>query len=282
MSTSIGKTIRELRKARDLTQEELAENLGVSSQAVSKWENDLGMPDISMIVPLAHFFGVSTDCILGISKEIETDQIGAIIEKATSEDSFEKEYQILKDALRTYPGDIRLLVEFLSCGVLLLSDGDTIEDDDRNTIYEECEKAGRLILKYCNDPAIHFDAMGWIIRLYCEMNDISKASSLADKLPENVSFNKLEALGRIYLQRENFQSASEQFESNIYLFSHSLMHSFIEAGNAFASWNKNEKAISLFNTAAKIGNELLKLYPDKKNIERQINRCRKSIEVLSH
>ena len=57
-TTPVGQTIRRLRKERGLTQEELAEQLGVTAQAVSKWENETGMPDISQIVPLAGVFGV--------------------------------------------------------------------------------------------------------------------------------------------------------------------------------------------------------------------------------
>ena len=65
MQHSIGKTIKDLRKSRGLTQEELAERIGVTAQAISKWENESGMPDLSQIVPLAHIFGVSTDTLLG-------------------------------------------------------------------------------------------------------------------------------------------------------------------------------------------------------------------------
>lgn len=277
---SIGENIRNLRKARNLTQEELAENLGVSSQAVSKWENGMGMPDISMVIPLAHFFGVSADCIFGISEEIESDTIGTIIEEATNSDSFEKEYQILKNALRTYPGDMRLLVELLSCGVMMLSDGDTLEGNERNTIYEECEKAGNLILQYCKEPEIFFNALTWLVRLHCEMDEIEKATSFAEKLPENVSFNKYEGLGRIFSKSEEYQSAAEQFENNVSLFAYSLMHSLIESGNAFVSLNKNREAITLYKTAESIGNEVLKLYPNKKSIEKQLSQCKKSIEVL--
>ena len=50
---SMGQTIRRLRIEQNLTQETLAELLGVTSQAISKWENNVGLPDIAQIVPLA-------------------------------------------------------------------------------------------------------------------------------------------------------------------------------------------------------------------------------------
>ena len=52
---SMGQTIRRLRIEQNLTQETLAELLGVTSQAISKWENNVGLPDIAQIVPLAGY-----------------------------------------------------------------------------------------------------------------------------------------------------------------------------------------------------------------------------------
>ena len=61
MAHSIGKTISELRKAKRLTQVELAEKLGVSDKAVSKWESEGGFPEITQFPVLASIFGVSID-----------------------------------------------------------------------------------------------------------------------------------------------------------------------------------------------------------------------------
>ena len=69
MSITIGNIIRDLRCSRNLTQEQLAENLNITAQAISKWENNTGMPDISQVVPIAHFFGVSTDFLFGVSSD---------------------------------------------------------------------------------------------------------------------------------------------------------------------------------------------------------------------
>lgn len=65
MNETLGKRIQNLRKQIDLKQEELAMKLNVTPQAVSKWENDISSPDITLLVPLADIFGVSTDQLLG-------------------------------------------------------------------------------------------------------------------------------------------------------------------------------------------------------------------------
>lgn len=61
---NLGKTINELRKKNNMTQEELASKLGVSAQAVSKWENDLACPDISLLQDLSKMFGITVDELL--------------------------------------------------------------------------------------------------------------------------------------------------------------------------------------------------------------------------
>lgn len=64
MEQTIGKRIAEQRRSKGLTQDDIAERLGVSAQAVSKWENDISYPDISLLVPLAELLGVSVDQLL--------------------------------------------------------------------------------------------------------------------------------------------------------------------------------------------------------------------------
>ena len=60
-----GATRKELRESRKLTQAELAERIGVSSKTVSKWETGKGLPDISLLQPLAQALGISPNGILG-------------------------------------------------------------------------------------------------------------------------------------------------------------------------------------------------------------------------
>ncbi len=69
MSLSLGKKISELRKEKGITQEELADKLGVSPQAVSKWENDLSCPDIMSLPDIADIFGITIDELFGKTKQ---------------------------------------------------------------------------------------------------------------------------------------------------------------------------------------------------------------------
>ena len=64
----IGNNIRRLRMARNMTQRELAENLRISVQAVSKWERGYTYPDIFMLVPIARIFDISLDELFGYDK----------------------------------------------------------------------------------------------------------------------------------------------------------------------------------------------------------------------
>jgi transcriptional regulator with XRE-family HTH domain len=73
MNTSLGRKIAEYRKALGLTQDQLAEKMNVSPQAVSKWENDISCPDIVLLPKLAALFQVTVDELLSVEtkKEIQ-------------------------------------------------------------------------------------------------------------------------------------------------------------------------------------------------------------------
>ncbi len=64
----IGKVIKELRQKRGITQEEFSEALRVSVQTISRWENGVNAPDLSMLPQLAVYFRVTTDYLLGLER----------------------------------------------------------------------------------------------------------------------------------------------------------------------------------------------------------------------
>lgn len=89
---NLGNKIQKLRKERNITQEDLASELGVTAAAVSKWENDYTLPDIIMLCAIADYFDITTDELLGRAKEIkyaiissETLALGQKVEKIAKE-----------------------------------------------------------------------------------------------------------------------------------------------------------------------------------------------------
>ena len=81
MKLTIGANIRALRRKNRITQEQLAEKLGVSYQSVSRWENDTCYPDMELLPALARIFSVSIDRLLGVSEEDKNDKIMEILRR---------------------------------------------------------------------------------------------------------------------------------------------------------------------------------------------------------
>ncbi len=110
---NIGNKIREYRKQKNFTQEQLAQTLKISAQAVSKWEMGLSYPDVTMIPTIAALFGVSTDELF----DFDVKNIDKEIEKIRLEynkyfwGDFEKAERILLDGLEIYPASIQLKTE---------------------------------------------------------------------------------------------------------------------------------------------------------------------------
>ena len=74
---SIGKNIAKYRKALGITQEELGVKLGVTNQAVSKWESEVSMPDIMLLPEITKALGITLNDIYGIEKEEKTAPVSA-------------------------------------------------------------------------------------------------------------------------------------------------------------------------------------------------------------
>ena len=98
MSSNLGANIKFFRKNKGFTQEELAGMLGVTPQAVSRWESEAGLPDVSMIVPIAQTLNITTDALLGYQVQSQDDRVaGQVFEKMKEfeyvENTVEKEFK---------------------------------------------------------------------------------------------------------------------------------------------------------------------------------------------
>ena len=125
---NLGNKIRELRRANNLTQEQLAASLNISPQAVSKWEMGASYPDMTMIPTLAAFFKVSLDDLF----DFDVKNVDREIEDIRLEfnryfwNNFEKAEQILQDGLKLYPASVQLKTELMELYAYNVDRGDDI------------------------------------------------------------------------------------------------------------------------------------------------------------
>lgn len=187
MLRTVGKTIRELRKLKNLTQEELAEAINVTPQAISKWENGNGLPDIQQLIPLATFFNVSTDTILGIAENNKNDEIQKIID-ACMDGSLKKDdiksWLILQDSLKKYPSNLRLLQVSIEYGNMLsYKENYCYNEEYADKIYKETIKQADLIIKYSNNVTNIMRAHMIMVLLHSSFGDVENAVKHANELP---------------------------------------------------------------------------------------------------
>lgn len=116
MELHIARELKNLRKRRDLTQEELANILGVTPQAVSKWERGEGCPDVALLPGIAVFFGVSLDELFGMAElrgRARLEEYHARWKACNDAGENERGVRLMREALREYPGESLLTVQLV-------------------------------------------------------------------------------------------------------------------------------------------------------------------------
>lgn len=111
MELNFGENIKRLRRNRDLTQEALADALGVSAQSVSKWECAYGYPDITQLPAIANFFGVTIDELLSNDKDGKEAQLKKYVETVKQfEHGCDEQIAFMTEYYRRYPDDLQYCV----------------------------------------------------------------------------------------------------------------------------------------------------------------------------
>lgn len=193
MNISIGSNIKAARKKIGMTQEELASQLGVTAQAVSRWESEAGMPDISMVVPLARTLSVSTDALFGLVQQ-SYDHLQILEIKNKIDDMFdgtrkgESSLEIchyLQEEILNSPANYSILCLYVERTANLSRFVGNSKQcaEEWPHIKNNAIKYGLQIIRFCSDPALieraHF-AMAWI---YIHERDYISAREHINTLP---------------------------------------------------------------------------------------------------
>lgn len=110
----IGEVIRKYRKRKNMTQEEMANRLGVTAPAVNKWENGKSFPDIMLLPPIARLLQVSLETLLSFQEELTTEEINSIINEADDKlkkINYKEAFQWAKEKLQLYPNCEALILQ---------------------------------------------------------------------------------------------------------------------------------------------------------------------------
>lgn len=181
MELLIGNKLRKLRRDRNLTQEEVAAHLGISFQAISKWERGEGYPDITLLPALANYFGVTVDSLLGMGEIAARENYDAVNrqwEENRQAKRHRENVELMRAALKDYPNDPLLLVQ-LSTSLERLEGTET----EKREYLRQSAAVQEQILRYCDDCEVRGATMFNICFTYERLGQREKAIEQALKLP---------------------------------------------------------------------------------------------------
>lgn len=141
---AVGKILQGLRKAKGITQEQLSEVLGVSTAAISKWENEQMYPDISYFPILARFFNVSIDCLFGFTNDLSEQEYEDNLKECVElfkTGNYEKGLEKIKHLTYLFPTNDRLRVNLTSAVIpyLALAENQNLRREIALNLVELCQ-----------------------------------------------------------------------------------------------------------------------------------------------
>jgi transcriptional regulator with XRE-family HTH domain len=188
---NISSNIKRLRRETDLTQEQLADVLGVSFQSVSKWERNDGMPDIMLLPSIARFFNTTVDDLLNMDEEQQKQESKELEEKlwtmakasSSKNDTFFEELTLLREHAKKYPLDWERQIQ-LSWYIFSYEYPGEPEETKRVKRNETVEILQRVV-DYCEDMNLKAKATDFLVCALSSLGGDSKPKidKLIDSLP---------------------------------------------------------------------------------------------------
>lgn len=222
MNIYFGENLKKLRQDRNLTQERLADFLGVSFQTISKWERGDNYPDITTLPEIASFFNVTVDNLLGINKVENESEIKEFIEKYDNLFDNDKRIEMIKKMYAKYPGNFNIQLRYLGYLIFIYNSKDYQEHlDEIISIYNN-------IQDNCTIDSIRICAKRYILVYYADLAINNKDRSLFEKsekiLNEMPHMRDGQEFIASYLYNDSLQDyyVKEALDEEISLLNHGL------------------------------------------------------------
>lgn len=212
---SFGIIIKKLRLDKKMTQEQLAEVLSISPQAISRWETNIALPDISLLPILANYFDVTTDYLLEVDISKKEQDISNWFDKArecTSKGYWTEGISVLRSAIKKYPTSYKLMNE-LAYAIFCSPQetGSFIGDEKYIGLTKEIISLEETVLENSKDTETRHSAIQLLCQIYGILNMTDKAKLLADTMPSVYSC-KEELLASLQKGTKRFR----QIQDNIF------------------------------------------------------------------
>lgn len=189
MNISIETNIKRLRKEKNLTQEALADLLGVSFQAVSKWENNIGYPDITLLPALSSILDVSLDSLMGVDRSLaEQERILLEIGEKAKTGRLREAYETGKEGLQRFPANNTMLYVTSSLALGLHA---TADKEEKAALQEAVQSMTDRILTYSSSDELRVLARSNLVSLYLNAKNNAAALEAAKELPRITSVREL-------------------------------------------------------------------------------------------
>jgi len=203
MNIKLGDKIRALRKSKNISQEVLAQYLGVSFQAVSKWENGENLPDVTMIPAIAIFFDVSTDELFDFNRLETEEKIQQVCWDIADwrNDRPQEAEKAYRDLLKQYPGNEIILANLLY----------VLQNLQKN---EELINLCKTFIASAKDDGCRYDAARIMAETYKAMGEYTLCRDAIDLIPEYF-FTHLEEKALLLEGDDMFRPAWQQKEESL-------------------------------------------------------------------
>ena len=235
---NIGETIKKLRKQKDMTQEQLAEYLNISPQAISRWEINSTLPDITLVPMLANIFDVTTDIILGVDIDAKEKRIEAIVKEAKNhffKHQYDEAEKLIRAALKDYPNSYKLMD---GLAAVLSSNADYY--DNRNGNEEEIMALSEKILAECTDDNLRYPSIQRLCHAYASMGETEKATSFAKKMPNTTQMDMITETLKGTKKYSHMQQQIARSADNVVNSIAFLMGGYVSLDNGTEPYNSDE------------------------------------------
>lgn len=210
----IGSVIKRYRKEAGLTQEEMANRLGVTTPAVNKWENGNTNPDIELLAPIARLLHISLDTLMSYHEELTASEIGDIIRQMDNKfekEGFDKTYEWALGKIREYPNCNMLIWQ-----VAVMLDARRLTGD-----CEEPDKYDKQINSWyemaLNDEneKIQHHAADSLFGFYLRKKNYTMAEKYLQYFSDHDPMKKI-YWGRLYKEQGKIEEAYDMFENVLF------------------------------------------------------------------